>query len=107
MHNSKNKETTPISAEDCLRHKMSKANVPQTDNKYNELVDSFIQLCNHKHSNVVDAERKQTMASIHTMQPPRHTTLEQSETIRQKYNRIKDMGEVNKQAHNKTFKMKR
>ena len=47
------------------------------------------------------------MANTHTIQPPRHTNIEYSETIRQKANMIIGMQEHNKQIHNEyTFTMR-
>ena len=48
-----------------LRNGMSK---PQTDDKFNKLVDCFAQLYKHEHSNVMELERKDTVAVVHTIQ---------------------------------------
>ena len=87
---------TPISAEDYLRNVMSKAYHPQKYEKFTKHVDHFAQLHKHEHSNVMETERKDMMANICTILPPRDGTLEHSETIRQKGNRIKEMQEYNK-----------
>ena len=82
-------KTTPILAEDNLRNEMSKSNIPQTEDQFNEFVDCFAQLYKHRGSNVVEMERKNKMANTHTIQPSRYMKIEHSETIRQKGNRIK------------------
>ena len=89
-HTKRHMKATPISPEDYLRNEMSKANGPQTDDKFNELVDHFAQLHKHKCSDIMEMERKDTRANANTIQPTRHTNLEHSETIRQKGNKIKD-----------------
>ena len=38
----------------------------------------------HKHSNVVEIERKAMMALITSIQPPKHTDFNDSETIRER-----------------------
>ena len=94
MHNNKGKEqlkATPISAEEYLRNDRSNANQPQTDHKFNELVDHITQLQKNEHSNVIETEGKDKMADVQTIQPPRQMNVEHGETIRQKGNRIKDV----------------
>ena len=49
-------KTTPISAEDYLRKEMSKANLPQTDDKLNELIDCFALQIQHEHFNNLQME---------------------------------------------------
>ena len=85
MQNDKDKEihdAHPISPESYLRNKMSNDNQPQTDDKFDKHIDLFAQLYQYKHSIEMDMERKDTMANTNIMQPPRHTNLEHSETIR-------------------------
>ena len=39
----------------------------------NELVDWLVQQHKHKHSNDMEREKKDMVANIHTISPPRHT----------------------------------
>ena len=86
----------PISADDNLRNEMSKFGQPQTDDKFNKLVECFSQLHKHEHSYVMEMEMKDAKTDICTVQPQRHVNLECSETIRQKCNWIKETEEHNK-----------
>ena len=66
-------KATTISAEDYLRNE--KANQPQTNDKFNKLVDCFAQVHKHEQSNEMQMERKDMMANTHTIQPPRDINL--------------------------------
>ena len=61
---------------------MSKANQPETDDKFNELVDCFVQLHKHEYFNVM--ERKDTMADSYTILPPRNPNVEHGVTVNQR-----------------------
>ena len=67
---------------------MSKDNQPDRC-KLNEIIDHFVQLYKHECSHEMNTERKDTMATTCTIQPPRYMDVEHSETIRQNGNSIK------------------
>ena len=54
MHNYKSKETCEghtVLAEDYLRNKVLSANLSQVVDGFNEIIDQFVQLYKHEHSN--------------------------------------------------------
>ena len=91
MHNNNDKETCEshhhISRRLCEKQDVKRQS--KTGDKFNELIDHFAQLHKHEHPNEMETERMNLMANTCKIQPPRHTSIEHSDTIRQKGNKIK------------------
>ena len=71
---------SPISAEDCLRKEVSKANIPQAD----KLIDHFAVLNQNKHLSNMGLEEEDI--SQNTIQHPNHANTDQQWEIRQSDN---------------------